>query len=114
MKFKIPFPYWLWEEIVLTNTPYNKMTIFRNFSGVLAILFAVIGYVIGQKIYGFILGFIFVLIFLILGYAMGYFALIIVERVLKFLVNLGIMVEPNFDTYKPMNKELNKTQQIQD
>ena len=103
MKSMIPFPYWLWEEIMLTDPPHNRQTVFRLASMTAAVGLAVCGYWLGHHFGGALTGALVALPLALFGYASGYLMRRGSEMILRLLVRQGIMAKPDFTKRRPMN-----------
>jgi hypothetical protein len=104
MKWKIPFPHLLWEEIILTDPPQNRQTIFRFASVTAAIGFSLAGYWAGRRLSGIWAGVLFAIPLGLIGLVMGYFLRRWTEDILRLLVRKGIIAEPDFQNYRPKNR----------
>lgn len=97
MRPKLPFPNWLWEEIVLTYPPHNRLTIFRFVTVCMAFGGAAFGFLFGHRIAGVVLGCVAACVLFFVGAFASYFVLRWSELLLKALVRWGFIAEPEFE-----------------
>jgi hypothetical protein len=97
MKRKLPFPYWLWQEIVFTDSPHRRgYTIFHVAAVTSAVAFTRVGYWAGHELWGISAGILFAIPLGLLGLTMGYFLQRWAEDILRLLVRKRIIAEPDF------------------
>ena len=97
MKPKLPFPYWLWKEIILTKPPHARLTIFRFITVCVAFTGAALGFVFGRRLAGTVLGIIAACTLFFLGAFTSYFLFRWSEVVLRALVRWGLVAGPKFE-----------------
>ena len=100
MKLRLPFPYWLWEEIVLTLPPHNRISLFRFIAIQTAVVFSLGGFSAGRQHWGLWAGILMAIPLAFLGFwlgsVLGYLMLRWSACMLRFLVRRGVMAEPEF------------------
>jgi hypothetical protein len=101
MRLKLPFPYWLWEEIVLTKPPHNRLTLFRFITVCMAFGGAAFGFFLGRRFAGSIVGVAAACALFFPAALASYCVFRWSEAVLRALVRWGFVAEPEFEEHLP-------------